>query len=554
MHLPDEPAWVIPRRFVRSGPDACGHCQAAPASADVSVPQQGALSVGRAPPRSLGLTTKGDQMFISEMLNADHVSPEIQERLFAMYKRRGDHNGMARLCQLTDLDPAIDAKLAKENAAGVRAEWLKRPGRSIDELTAVLRKEKRVKVLIALCSLELPEACYAIIASANDSTTVSLAVMQSERATTEAKKIVAANLARNMSSLRRGDHGLVRDTMLAHPELAAAFSREAKCFDALMTAVLSEDLDSDTAALLVGRIGAFLDKAGKQAATNMRYDNVLHKAQNLISHLRSCSWVCDDVAATLNVHLEAFVAAITKAKAKESDQWRRNSYDRIITDIQDAIATFGGEMPGGQAVSKMVQRASQVSPEDVDDLIETARNLPAVAHRAVYMALMRNPGLSIQTRAKIQMPGVQLWEILRGKKVIETLDRETLAALMLAQGWTLSLQMLDDAGVDVRPVIELMLQNLTGVDQHTQVRLLNQLVMSRWLDATLLSFIPVQLLRNALECGGVDPTVRAGLAERMQELLAPLPPEAWDAFERMSGNFPGTIDELVRLCAATTAG
>lgn len=90
----------------------------------------------------------------------DPLPPAIQTNLvdLAMVSGRLSKSEREALLRLLlarpDLDPVLDARIGEERSARVRASWVARPGRSIDEIIAVLDGESRQSVLAEIAATE----------------------------------------------------------------------------------------------------------------------------------------------------------------------------------------------------------------------------------------------------------------------------------------------------------------------------------------------------------------------------------------------------------------
>jgi hypothetical protein len=118
------------------------------------------------------------------LVTTDVALPGELQTAIAVWCQAGNgrDNIFADLVRRTDLDPAVDEMAAASDKAKVKSAWLSRPGRSAEELTTLIKAEKRASVLIAVAESDntTPELLEAM--ARDPRITVAEAVVRSSRA------------------------------------------------------------------------------------------------------------------------------------------------------------------------------------------------------------------------------------------------------------------------------------------------------------------------------------------------------------------------------------
>lgn len=117
-------------------------------------------------------------IFYSQLLYSEKpIDPVTQKSVFRYFLRAKKYKELGRLAERGDTIAELDEKLGSRNEIGVITGWLRRPGRTREEIVARLAKEKRVSALLPLASMEdLPEEVYERVAL-QDSAKISVALL-----------------------------------------------------------------------------------------------------------------------------------------------------------------------------------------------------------------------------------------------------------------------------------------------------------------------------------------------------------------------------------------
>ena len=131
----------------------------------------------------------------ASFLNLDTHEREIQEKIYNYGIRSNDDSLLSKLALIEDLEPEIDAKLKDAPGVSVKAAWASRPGRSEDEISKLLEKEKRVKVLTSLAERDdLPEVVYKTIATKSKGIGALVSLLSNAKVPFSIKEIAAVKL------------------------------------------------------------------------------------------------------------------------------------------------------------------------------------------------------------------------------------------------------------------------------------------------------------------------------------------------------------------------
>ena len=95
------------------------------------------------------------------LLEDPNMGYDSQKRLYEYGFESKDYDLLTKLALHSNLDNSIDLLLSKIDAVSVRAAWVAKPGRSTEEILAMVSKEKRINVLTNLLSNpDIPEDIF----------------------------------------------------------------------------------------------------------------------------------------------------------------------------------------------------------------------------------------------------------------------------------------------------------------------------------------------------------------------------------------------------------
>lgn len=100
-------------------------------------------------------------LFSQMLTDSAPITPEHQHRIYKWATTHNQENLLVTLAKRADLDTEIDTLLGTSRSAAVLAAWVSRAGRSMEEITALIKRETRGTVLEQLATRgELPEEAY----------------------------------------------------------------------------------------------------------------------------------------------------------------------------------------------------------------------------------------------------------------------------------------------------------------------------------------------------------------------------------------------------------
>lgn len=136
------------------------------------------LAASAALSERITMAAKLVSIFYSQLLYSEKpLDPVTQKSVFRYFLRAKKYKELGRLAERVDTIAELDAKLGSRNEIGVITGWLRRPGRTREEIVSRLTKEKRVSALLPLASMEdLPDEVYERVAL-QDSAKISVALL-----------------------------------------------------------------------------------------------------------------------------------------------------------------------------------------------------------------------------------------------------------------------------------------------------------------------------------------------------------------------------------------
>jgi len=220
------------------------------------------------------------------ILEDPNMGYDSQKRLYEYGFERKDYDLLTKLALHSNLDDSIDLLLSKIDAVSVRAAWVAKPGRSTDEILAMISKEKRINVLTNLLSNpDIPEDIFKKVLQGTVSKKFAYTVFDNESLSSElrflaSKKIFDLEKAARKATLKDPnfdgfDFGFTRicenilsktpailPTLKAEKNLEAQVSIAAYSEIDLATFIFAKEIFTEKAANLV-KADAKLKKSGE---------------------------------------------------------------------------------------------------------------------------------------------------------------------------------------------------------------------------------------------------------------------------------------------------
>lgn len=489
----------------------------------------------------------------------DELTPETQRSLLSLAAAQKNYVALAKLALVTNLLPEIDDKLELVGAAVVRAAWIQRPGRSLERVTESLKRERRVSVLQALAGLELEPECYALIAKANNSVTIALAVLGSKFAPLEAKQIAATNLAGALNAGKGQKYQAIRDALAVNGEVMEAFANAAA--DPLsITIVAQVDTLSDPVATgIVNRLETlFLSFDRRIDAINDKKDSwqstyeIMGEGHRLVTaagDFAARSW-CDEPKTA------SILAMLSRTKSAVGESAVAHQYYSRVSHLADNLAhlieVLEHQNGNPTGAFEFVNRAGAITTlEEVNDLLESIQVKSGLQSGGVrkpdviYSALLRNPQLELPAMIKVvEVSTTAVYEVCRSAVSLAEYPVTAWIAITMKLPWAISISKVVETG-RLEEYLDGLKGQLPHMPQSSVERILGSLIGAGVVNASLLRSLPVTTLQLALTSTEVPATVRHDVAVLLEGALRGLPDSVWLLAGQLAEKFTGTIDELV---------
>lgn len=111
------------------------------------------------------------------LLKSETLAVELQEKIYSFAVTNNDHQLLIDLLAHNSLSTDIDSRIKTIDTASVKVAWLARPNRSLTDVLDVLKNEKRVTLLKVLASRDdLSQDTYSVILGNSFSPTLLLTI------------------------------------------------------------------------------------------------------------------------------------------------------------------------------------------------------------------------------------------------------------------------------------------------------------------------------------------------------------------------------------------
>lgn len=497
---------------------------------------------------------------------------EVQEKLFRFFKRHDSTSGLVRLASLEDLDSEIDDMIAEVNVGVVRAKWISRPGRSKESIAENLKREKRVGVLVELVGSDLGEETYEMIAKANKSHTLAIAILKSDKPGDKARQTAAAHLGHYVSaSTKSAKIFAIKEVLAENPEVYPQFAEALHCWNAAEIALQGGPYEGDVAEKLgmyalaeISRIEDILCKAeeverGKasgsapQSRYGHYYNEHLYRLQN---ELRDFVSVAGDMDSSwLPEDMKAKVVGSLKEVA---DRAKLVGVD-LVTAVNDATLSFSVADRETQLHDLLGRLREAKTTEETLAALSGCELFRGKARHQIAATLFRNEHLSYASMQKgyiyleeksgaLDSPW-KMWNNI-GKNLYTTYPVNGILMCLNTITWFADIDRIREFGREAE-FLAGVVDAIVG-EGFVNERTISALLASDIVDKSAFSVLPCNVIWNYRE--KMKPKSLVLLGEVLVETLADFDLVVYDQFERMARTFEGTIAELATVCEAATAG
>lgn len=474
---------------------------------------------------------------IHTTIQGGSLSPEGQRTLFDLLVQTQDWDSLADLCRYRgELDPDVDAALGKLSSVKVTAAWYSRHGRDLEQIRAGLRREKRAGVLVELASARLDdEELYRAVGANSDSVKVQLALAVNGNAPDDVREGAVRSLARHSRSLNRAQSKEFFELLRRRRDLTSAALETATGSKLLAECVLAEHVTDAGRDNLVNQLTVLARSAAATASKGWdRWECArnIESLCELVSTTASADWFDDDLAEAVGDVLDVLDSAWADMRHNSG-----RTGDPVTKARQSVLAR---QSETRDDLSSLRTRAEEADEDQALALLDETASMPVDRVLPVVEALLANGRLSVPVQVRV----LGRMHFTARERIIAahgSYSSETVAAMVL-QGMLRAPQ---------GEVADLAVAHLDEVDKFARPRIVRAVVSGHLTHEQLLR-LPVkelnELAGNPNSADEVAPLVGAALARELDGE----PSTVWEQFRTLSGEFPGTLEQLLTVCRATS--
>lgn len=471
----------------------------------------------------------------SVLLDLPTPSLDIQRNALDYAVRSKENNLVAKLARHLALAPEIDAALRDNEAAVVKAAWAARPGRTADELVALVFNEKRVTILSALAERDdLPVDVYSAIAATANGVTPLLRVVGNTNAPDEAR-IVAATRYIDMAPEVIEDSRLDPKVLTFYgklfeqcPDLVDRLVRGSVSMHLLYSAAGLTQLDPADQLVLATALKAKYDKYQDIVVTDRHYNSFGAQVMGIADCLSENGAVDVEAAAVFTDVLTRWLAT------EKDDSWTARRAADTVKSIEAASKVAPDDIAERLAEAKT---AEDIAPlmKRIDALNAGSRGYSQNRVVTLGLSVIANPAATVD-----QVVESLAWLSWRAtsQSMRLTNDVEKLAAIMSESPYWTAEQFLEKAN-DPQAIIEAIIRRNVALGRSIPMMVLT----SKHLTSAAIDMLPIGVVTTE----GVPPHIVQQLFGRISTGLGS--PESWATFEAISDDFVGTVDDLVTVSA-----
>jgi hypothetical protein len=486
---------------------------------------------------------KGDTV-LDCLMEADSVPSEQQHLLFTMFNQCRDWDQLARLCAIKDIDPDVDAKLAKVSSAKVKAAWMSRPGRTTEQMAAAVRGERRISVLEAMAASTAEPDLLLTMLNAGRSLRVAIAALNNENASEAAQaaagKVIGEQLRDGSSRNQRRD---ALNAVSSHPAALAAVGSATSDPELLAMASELETMTPRLAAHIVeagitAPLAALRDHIGSGAIGQADW-NYSYRIQSrwtpimtVISAVASSVWLDDATA-------DAILAALHATEEVIGQNKKTDYVTQAITAIEARAASVG-----------LLAAARSGTQAEVEAAMARSANMPYAnsLSQMLHIEVSARTDLPLATRQRA-ISRVSTWSIIGAP---QQYPMPLVVFTIVSQSYYVHGQQLVTAIRDSGHVgWEDELRNLLKQARAEKVQKLADVIAAGMLNSDLVDIDLVMSMPVSFLHTHRGPAADKILAEYFLEHL-PGNVRLWEELEKLAPKFPGTVADLVAVARAAT--
>jgi hypothetical protein len=301
-----------------------------------------------------------------------------------------------------DLLDELDDAIRHESAARVRAAWVSRKGRSIDEIVGVLDGESRQSVLeVVAATPGLPDEVYSVVADRATGARALCAVITGDAPAADKLRCAHRLLRLDSPKIPRVYDSAVREYVLGIPELRRATLTEGTAFsfvDAVWRNVTDDDVeDLDPSHLVAMLVLRRLDEAyalraqglasgfnhGTGSAIHRCWVNAVAAVESLETRFVVDDDVCDQVVALGREMLDAGASWQLFKHTLDGARGTLERFERRHNGVAEELAALAERARAGGADGVAAVRRIIDMKQSNDSAARAMRTLSTVAGAAL---------------------------------------------------------------------------------------------------------------------------------------------------------------------------
>jgi hypothetical protein len=270
-------------------------------------------------------------IFYSQLLDSEKPLDETtQLSAYKYFLREKKYKELGRLAARPDTLAALDSLLGSRNELGVLTGWLRRPGRTSEEIVSRLTKEKRVSALLTLAEIrDLPADVYERIARA-DSPKISVVLLANPSVPRALRVRRACGLFANENFSSWDSTEAAKASMAFDPGFASALAAEVTSLEGVLFCLENSTVSREHASRFLN-FALAVEKATRNDERSGRYYRVTTE-----------DIFCRLAGADLPEEENALLAKVLSRRAKQRSNhyYGRDDVERAIAVLENKNSEF----------------------------------------------------------------------------------------------------------------------------------------------------------------------------------------------------------------------
>lgn len=452
-------------------------------------------------------------------LRAPQLDETLAQTLFDRASASRHAAVLGALIGRADLPEALEQRLRAGGNANVLIAWVRRPERTVEQITELLEGEKRVTVRAALAALTgLPDATYETLAS-DTTLTVAAALAANESTSVAVKRTAITRIASHWTDANRPQRSVAQSAAMLDDTLTAAFLVACPALDACTSVLIRrEQVDTATLSVVTGRVLEAIQRSfmGRWMTSPWHPAEVLLRQAHLsVDDVERIGRAAQDIAAQGQAQLDsgAALGPVLKNVGPEVIQLASRLHQRceqvcgLASDVENVTGSDELARHAQRVVSTRLSGVADKVLAHPDLTVEIAIAMSSVAgSHALLEACERLRDTRLYATAIAERPAL-------GPAVLRNSDRPSkiLADVLRLQRGSLSAATL--------------LMRLDPAARPSAIEIIN---------AEVVAALPVGALRDR-ESQFIPAALRARIGALIGERLAALDATGLAAFETLCG-------------------